>query len=1224
MDDVYQTVYFKNDKLGVYTYDPEEALDVSGNAIIRDSLSVSGFSIFADISANDVSFNNLKLLNSLQVNGTSNFDDISSNNVYFNNIKSNLVPNGIIDASNIVQLSIGSEDKAWKNLFVNDISVNKITALHGVDSSKNIFVEGNLVPDTLLFRDLSDNNNSLFSLGAPDNRWKSLYVSGNTVYINGSALGVKKTEQVQNDGTKKTLIELVFIPDEENNETNNNEDDKKTISIAKGEFIEKKETVVDPQTGEVTEVTVTEPVEESFTAATLLNLADVDISKNLLNDGDKIIYDTEKEKFVIGVKDTVNNSNQTFNEILTQQPQKFTFDSSANTTGSITLRWNYDDILLKDVCNNTLRLGYLPYDNVNKKDGMIPYIDKIHVDISGTTWGDIQSNDNNKWINFNIDDYINNGDRTIAITDDYNSNNTYKELTITKKRNPTTSIERILSEAGEKISFRIYGKNNSYDNEELRNNRALYFNNLEFKTANTPETPAPAINNFDIVSSNIVLNYLAGLAEAEDSTSLAKIIQAEINYSEIERDNISEHNLASPVNLTFNKTLTFSSLNISSNSLFTLAFNNADSNANPELRKGTKYKYRIRIKNNLNENYNNFTNFTNGSAFTTKPNSQGLGTQLTFSDNSNDKTSIASDTLNGNQYTYINLAVGNDNDNVFNPLVNSGTSRDFEISSDNFYGKSLDNQTDLANIRVFINGSSQATQISTFNGYDISQGNQTFNNITNISNAIDSQDNTFNFINISTDDLYQNSNDRGFRLKGNVIMNPIQRKDISSCFFGPSENPKSIKYEYTRSSNIGGSSNLNDGPFNIYIDDFNGVPLLTKRELPEINVTNVAYNMGLPSIHTFTLTFNTSSDNNVSSRVYSNMNSQYKFVRGDFKIADIQISGSSPNINKNGIQNILILASSIDSLGVYNLSNTNFTPVSNYYTNIQYTSSKLITGNTLTISEKTYSLNTDSTGKSEGTITLLMNHFCDKNSFNSSFQRNLSIPIYEIEDITTFANMENFALSLYTNHETKVKDSTLLFLNNQFRTNYNNQYPNIGPNINTFSFQNFSLNANSGYTTAIGATAYDITGSSTGNNKKYKWIGFRFTDNDITTTSNGTSYINIYSKLQNYFNSNTLIEISNGNTDTICLVKVGNRIGHLYKGFNPLSTWFTKTLTNKSLAQILDINDDYGSLFKVSNTDWGPVLNPDDTSIVNSSSDTSNDPSSGIFIIIGLNNSVNL
>jgi len=333
MDDVYQTVYFKNDKLGVYTYDPEEALDVSGNAIIRDSLSVSGFSIFADISANDVSFNNLKLLNSLQVNGTSNFDDISSNNVYFNNIKSNLVPNGIIDASNIVQLSIGSEDKAWKNLFVNDISVNKITALHGVDSSKNIFVEGNLVPDTLLFRDLSDNNNSLFSLGAPDNRWKSLYVSGNTVYINGSALGVKKTEQVQNDGTKKTLIELVFIPDEENNETNNNEDDKKTISIAKGEFIEKKETVVDPQTGEVTEVTVTEPVEESFTAATLLNLADVDISKNLLNDGDKIIYDTEKEKFVIGVKDTVNNSNQTFNEILTQQPQKFTFDSSANTTG---------------------------------------------------------------------------------------------------------------------------------------------------------------------------------------------------------------------------------------------------------------------------------------------------------------------------------------------------------------------------------------------------------------------------------------------------------------------------------------------------------------------------------------------------------------------------------------------------------------------------------------------------------------------------------------------------------------------------------------------------------------------------------------------------------------------------------------------------------------------------------------------------------------------------
>ena len=77
MNDVYQTVYFKNDKLGISTLDPTQSLDVCGNALIRSDLFVNGNSILKDISANDVSFNNLNVLNS------ATFLDLSSNNAYF-------------------------------------------------------------------------------------------------------------------------------------------------------------------------------------------------------------------------------------------------------------------------------------------------------------------------------------------------------------------------------------------------------------------------------------------------------------------------------------------------------------------------------------------------------------------------------------------------------------------------------------------------------------------------------------------------------------------------------------------------------------------------------------------------------------------------------------------------------------------------------------------------------------------------------------------------------------------------------------------------------------------------------------------------------------------------------------------------------------------------------------------------------------------------------------
>lgn len=1158
MNDIYQTVYFKNDKLGISTLDPTHSLDVSGNAIIRTDLFVNGDTI----------------------------------------LNSNLIPKTeVLDISNVSQSTLGNSENIWKSSHIRDISVNKIGALFGSDASKNIIVEGNLVPDPITFRDLSNNKNSQFSLGSFNNRWKSLYVSDKTIFIAGSSLGIKTKDVTQDDGSKKTTIELVFVP-EAKDEQENTEPDENTpsISIAKGEFVSKTETVIDPNTGEAKQVEVVEPVEDSFAAASLLELADVDISKNQLGDGDKLIYDTEKEKFVIGVKDTVNNSNQTFAEILTQQPQKFTFDSSANSTGSITLNWNYDDILLKDPSLNNMKLTHISSSNL--KEGMIPFIDKIHVDISGTTHGDLSSEDNNTWINYNKGQYDSNGDRTISTSDSYDTNS-YKQLVVEKTRNPSTSVERILSEAGFPISFRIYGKNNTYDNQQQREKRALYINNMEILTAQPPDIPT---FNSESITTKLGLNYTAGLAENKDENSLAKIIEAKINYQEIGRE-VSQHALASQTNNSFDETQTFSSLNISSNSTISLT---VDQN----LRKGTKYKYRISAKNNLNENHSSFSDFIDSILFTDIP-SSNLGTNLSFSESST-KTNIASNNLNGADRIYINLSAGSDTTTVFSPRVNNSTNTDFQLTSSNFfYGASLDGETDLANIKVFINGDTDASQNAIFNGYDITPGNNSFNNVSNSSSAIDSDDNPFDFVSISSDDIYSNStNDRGFRLKGNIVMNPIQRKDITSLFGSASNTAKSIKYEYRRDTRIGGSNNIPTSPFLLYVDDFSLPPSMVKVD-PTISVRSIIYNMGIPSVHKFDIVFNTSTGD--TSRKYTQMNSIYKFVRGDLKIADITINGSNPNITKNIKKDILLSdKEEISSTGVYNLSNTNFASnITSYYQNIQYSSSILTTSNTLTISEKTYSLTTENNGKPETSTTLSMNHFCDRGSF-SSFEgsnptTNAPSNLYQISDISVFgSDMSQFTPVAYTDHTKKVKDSTLLFINNKFRTNENQAYPNIS----SFTYQNITIDASSGYISSMTTTAYDLDGNQSSDG--YKWIGFNFISPNISTDGT-TSYLNIYNLLNGYFNSGIMNKIREDNADTVGIVKLGNKIGNLSGAFNPFSIWFNQNTSNKSLNDILT-SASHGSAHEKSTTEWGPVLNPSDANI----------NSSGIFIFIGLKNSVSL
>ena len=148
--------------------------------------------------------------------------------------------------------------------------------------------------------------------------------------------------------------------------------------------------------------------------------------------------------------------------------------------------------------------------------------------------------------------------------------------------------------------------------------------------------------------------------------------------------------------------------------------------------------------------------------------------------------------------------------------------------------------------------------------------------------------------------------------------------------------------------------------------------------------------------------------------------------------------------------------------------------------------------------------------------------------------------------------------------------------------------------------------------------AYDLSGNE--NSEGYKWIGFEFGSNDISYDSGtATNYLNIYDKLNSYFNDDVINKVKDeSNSDAIGIVNIGTKIGNLSVEFNSYSIWYDQGTVNVSLESIL-ADSSYGSLHIVSSSgeqsNWGPVINNNDSNITESG---------GIFIFIGLKNSVSL
>jgi hypothetical protein len=897
-------------------------------------------------------------------------------------------------------------------------------------------------------------------------------------------------------------------------------------------------------------------------------------------------------EFSGGVGRMANNSNQTFFDIMTQQPNKFKKNGTpSSTTATIDINWNYDDILANQTTNILAKLAFQSLE----KNRSLPYIDTIKIDISGATT--VNSNNTGKWINLNT--------FSISNSTDYNTafyKTTRFNKTSTSQAN-NSDTKNILSKT-DPFDARIYGINNAENYPDIET-RALIFNNLQFDLAQPPNKPL--YQSTKVNDNNMTVRYKVTEPEEGSTSSSATISEITVDYSQNETLSSSIHPIVTTTN-----SIERTSLNISANNDINTYIDG--------LRAGTKYNFKLKAKNNFRDKYSVFSDI-NESSFLNIPNSNDIGTTINLFSNmpyTRVTTPNSDANLSDSNVLYINssetsLFTFSNTSNQYFEISDRNSSK----SSTSGFGKYIESSgtgTELVEIKCFINN--DLKQSLSYFGYNTS-GTTTVQK----EGIATRTNNTPNYFDVpSQEDIWSDSNKKGFRLKGKAALNNISNITTN---IGPARTTKhTLKYTYENSStnNTDVSSEMD-----IYMDTLTNNPSLSNTSSTTARVTSVVYTMGIPSVKTMAIDF---------IRKYENINSQFKYIRGDRKIASI---GTISKTNKNSTKNITIGRSAINTTGIYeyNVSDFNSTTL-NDYTNVYYLQNVGIgdeNGTDLTISEKVYSLKTSSSGISVNQ-TLSVDHYFDyascKNHQTNSLTSNLTLGspvIYEINDITEINNKFNdLELDLYSTHENMVKDCTLLYLKGAFRTNASVLYPNIN---------NYQWDIDIPNKYSAGTKSFTLTGTESSTNEGYKWIVFKFNGtSDITTvnTSNGNvSFFNVYQKLNSLgFSSTVLNKIVSSwdsnptssdmlSKDVLCLITQEDsnsniRVGNLLYRFQTDSKWWTKD-GGESLTYILSDTaniqySSYGCLFKNSSDAWG-------AQVLNNSGNS-------IYLYLGLKNSVNL
>ena len=877
----------------------------------------------------------------------------------------------------------------------------------------------------------------------------------------------------------------------------------------------------------------------------------------------------------------VNDISQTFFQISTQQPHRFATSSNPPvplniTSSSITINWNFDNILAK---YDNLDLDFILNNEDTIKDSQLPYINNIIFEIRGVYEG-LNGNTQSGWLNLYTFNIGNNQSYNTA---------TYKEFTINKTDySSNLNINNLLTNSNN-FDIRVYGVNNAVNYPTIED-RSLIFEQLNFELARVPSIPIFVSEQSQNASLNtLTLTFFVNETEFGLPNSNALIDKLEIVYNLLETfrsnvysvDALSSPDITNYTNPLYQKNTNFSGLL-------------------ENLMPGSIYNFQARVQNNLNDN--SFSDYTdiNLTNFTLLPDSNGYNTTINVNIAGNKEYITNNSSLNNNEIIYINIA---DNTHSLN-YENIGlqyieiTNPDATTSGsqNKGFGKLIDNSLALVTINVYVENSNKQTIF-----YD-----GDFN-----SNSQARDINSASFISVtgqtSLNDMY-NTNNKGLRLLGNFSLNSIPNSDIVNKIGSPRTNPYELKYEYIRHSDVGGSNltKIED----IYIDNLNSDPLIDYTS--SINdtsngVLNVLYNMGIPSVMNFYMSF---------TRYYRNINSSNLFIRGDKKISSI---GSINNSSANSEQIVSIInQADINVSGVYSSPLTSMSTLNNnYYNSINYTSSRLINNLNITWTEKVYNLyRPNGITSATSNTTLNTNHYCDYNSFNYSSGKinspklNLSnIHLYELTNLSALgSNLNNLGFAHYTNHATQITNHSLLYIDGKFQSNKTQNYPIMA----NFSYNPLNSSITNNY--SAGNINYDLNGQLTTTlNNGYKFIAFHI--KKATSSQSPASYIfnnqsynqiffdskyyiSIKFMLSNFFDNNTINNIfDNTNNDAIAFCKVSlinggfNRIGNLKQEYSPIGgSWLVNSDPNISYNNSLEFN--YGSKIENSNGDIGIYIDP--------------------------------
>tara|TARA_X000000368_G_scaffold418945_1_gene420936 strand:- start:1364 stop:5863 length:4500 start_codon:yes stop_codon:yes gene_type:complete len=824
----------------------------------------------------------------------------------------------------------------------------------------------------------------------------------------------------------------------------------------------------------------------------------------------------------------VNDASQTFFEVMTQQPNKFDKinDGLTNTsTDSVTINWNFDSILVKQD-NKILnaRLAFLE-DSTNLKLKQLPYINEIKIEISGNI--DINDSSNGLWIDFS----------TIQITDISNYDILQnKYFVINQSSNTDNNVNSILSKT-ELFDIRVYGINYANNFPNI-NSRSLYFNNLKFGGQGVPSQPRLLsdisfnknqtnneqkytltldVSDVDICS-NYANTYITGYYI---TTNIVDDLRDDyLNYNKV---GLNSYNI--PI-IDFNLNRT----DIYANVPFSIEIF-SKTNSNSIIYYGSRFKYDIKVRNSLGD-----TTWSEVLPVTTKnfsriPRSNGITSTFNINSklqSSNNNKLILSKTYSKN-INYINYNIES-----FKHLLISSNNHNFQITYDlannldttnNYgYGKELNNKENVVSLSVFYNDICYQELLFDASWAKTQPTENKHNDIIEKPFISFTGDIIRDFA--GSTNTVANNFKKGFRLVAeNLRFNTIDISHLNALNIEPSNSIYSIQYNYTRDPIVNDYYN-NSYDLSFVLDDLNLVPSMLYEN--NIHINNLIYCMGIPSVKRFNIDM---------SRTYIDINSNTMLLEknglnNNSIISKINKPSSLNYNNYNNEINVLLEQNLIDETGLYQFNDiSNILENSGYFNNLTYQQSILTTDYSLNWNEKVENFYTKlSNIDINYDISLITNHYCDKNSFDSNLSTcNLNLnnmDIYEVTDIsalfkTPIADLcYNTLFEKYDDHTKKVKEHTLLYINNKFQNVNTQPYPNISD----FSYNNLTNDiTNNLYDSSN--QQYDFNGDLSDNG--FKWIAIKLEKYYISDYNYGFSFNGENFQINSNSNGYYYLDISN-------------------------------------------------------------------------------------------------